>query len=99
MGTLRPEPMPAVDVEDVDNELCLYRADIDEVLVLNSSAADVWRLSDGSCTVAEIVQLLARSYRTTASAILSDIDAVLVDLIERGFLRWRIEPDDGVSRS
>ena len=81
-------PMPASDVvvEDLDDDVCLYRPDIDEVLVLNQSAGDVWRLADGEHSVDDIVERLAVAYRLPAHALYSDVERVLVDLAERGYL-------------
>jgi len=55
-----PVPADGVSVEDVDAEVCLYRSDIDEVLVLNQSAADVWRLADGSLSVDELLACIGQ---------------------------------------
>ncbi|HEY7009006.1 MAG TPA: PqqD family protein [Jatrophihabitantaceae bacterium] len=82
----RPAPAGGIVVEDLDDELCLYRPDTAEVLVLNQTAGDVWRLCDGSADVAEIVRLLASAYRSTPDALAEDVRAVLVDLHERGYL-------------
>jgi hypothetical protein len=81
-----PAPADGIVVEDLDDELCLYRSDTAEVLVLNHTAGDVWRLCDGSADVAEIVRLLASAYRSMSDALVEDVRAVLADLHERGYL-------------
>lgn len=80
-----PRPVADVVAEDLGADICLYRA-TDEVLVLNRTAADVWRLCDGQSSVSEIVATLADAYRTPAATIAPDIDAVLADLIGRGYV-------------
>ena len=73
-------------VEELDDDVCLYRTDVNEVLVLNQSAGDVWRLADGELTVTEIVNRLARSYGLGADAIAPDVRNVVEDLVQRGYL-------------
>ncbi|MGX7678039.1 PqqD family protein [Jatrophihabitans sp. DSM 45814] len=82
-----------IDVQDLDDEVCLYRADIDEVLVLNGTAGDIWRLADGTASVAQIITLLAQAYQTSTAAIDADVVGVLTDLAERGFLEWTPSAD------
>jgi hypothetical protein len=82
----RPAPADGVVVEELDDELCLYRPDTAEVLVLNQTAGDVWRLCDGSADVDEIVQVLASAYHSTPDVLGDDVRAVLADLHERGYL-------------
>jgi hypothetical protein len=79
-------PNPTVVIEEIDDDICLYRPDTDEVLVLNHTAADVWRLADASVTADELVTTLARAYAMPPEQVHDDIVAVLNDLHERGFL-------------
>jgi hypothetical protein len=90
--TGRPLPAAGVEVEDLDDDACLYRPDIDEVLVLNRSAADVWRLADGTRTADEISDMLARAYQTNPDDVRPDVESVLGDLSVRGYLSWPAEP-------
>lgn len=82
----RPRPASTVVAEDLDDDVCLYRDDIDEVLVLNRSAGDVWRLADGTMTLDEIVERLAAAYQAAATALRADVESVISDLSERGYL-------------
>jgi hypothetical protein len=82
----RPQPTADVTAEDLDSDVCLYRSDIDEVLVLNQSAADVWRLADGTATVAEIITRLAAAYQVAVDVVAADAHAVIDDLTTRGYL-------------
>jgi hypothetical protein len=82
----RPAPAPGLVEEDLDNDVCLYRPDIDEVLVLNQSAGDVWRLADGTMTASEIVLRLAAAYSAEPKAIATEVQQVLSDLQVRGYL-------------
>ena len=82
----RPIPAPGVVVEDLDDDVCLYRSDIDEVLVLNQSAGDIWRLADGDCSVETIATRLADVYGTDEATVRTDVQAVVADLVARGYL-------------
>jgi hypothetical protein len=84
--TFRPSQRADVVVEDLDDELCLYRPDVDEVVVLNATAGDVWRLADGEQDSAEIVDLLAASYGQPAAAIRDEVLAALRELLDHGYL-------------
>ena len=62
--TARIGPPPAHILEtEVNGEISLYDPRSESVLVLNQTASDVWRLSDGEQTLEEIVQLLAVAYQ------------------------------------
>ena len=82
----RPIPAPGVVVEDLDDDVCLYRSDIDEVLVLNQSAGDIWRLADGDRSVEAIATRLADVYGTDETTVRTDVQAVVADLLARGYL-------------
>jgi hypothetical protein len=81
-----PMPRSGCIVEELDDELCLYRPDSDEVLVLNGTAADTWRLIDGSTDIDEIASMLARSYSTNIEIVRTDVVTVLQQLTEHGYL-------------
>lgn len=81
-----PSPAPHVVVEDLDDDLCLYRSDINEVLVLNQSAGDVWRLADGQRTLTAIADQLARVYGEDETALQADVRTVVADLAARDYL-------------
>jgi hypothetical protein len=87
-----PDMEPLLDVatgisaEALEAELCLYREADAEVLVLNHTAADIWRLCDGTRTRALLVEDLALAYGEAAERIGEQVDAVLDDLLARGFL-------------
>lgn len=82
----RPRPADGVTVEDFDDDLCLFRRDIDEVLVLNASAGDVWRLADGQTSVAQMVALLAHTYAVPSARLKSEVHDVVTQLVARGYL-------------
>ena len=73
-------------MEDLDDDVCLYRPDIDEVLVLNQSDGDVWRLADDRLRVPEIAEQLGTAYATDAANLSADVQRVVDDLEQRGYL-------------
>jgi hypothetical protein len=82
----RPVPVSDLRIEEIDDDICLYRDDIDEVLVLNATAANVWRLADGRSSVAQMVDALADFYQTTPASIHDDVTSTIADLERRGYL-------------
>lgn len=83
---IRTQHAPGVLVEDLDSDVCLYRADIDEVLVLNATAGDVWRLTDGDFELDQVVQRLAEVYQLPTDDIREQVRSVVADLLDRGYL-------------
>ena len=80
-------PPPAQILEtEIDGEISLYDPHSDSVLVLNQTASDVWRLSDGEQTLEEIVELLAAAYQVRPDDIRRDVEGAVGNIIEKGFL-------------
>jgi len=82
---VRP-PAPVVREVEVDGCLSLYRRDVDQVVVLNETASDVWRLADGTLDDDEIVALLAAAYGVAPEIIGDEVRATLARLVQEGFL-------------
>ncbi|HTZ43834.1 MAG TPA: PqqD family protein [Jatrophihabitans sp.] len=80
-------PADQVTVEELDDGLCLFRAADDEVLVLNATAADIWRLADGTSDTARLCELLAAAYGTRPATIEADVRRTLDELTGKGYLR------------
>lgn len=71
---------------EIEGDLSLYDPHSAEVLVLNSTASDIWRLSDGSLTLEEMVSVLAEFYGAEPDSIRSEVEATVGALVVRGFL-------------
>ena len=71
---------------EVDGRVSLYDPQSEEVLVLNESASDVWRLSDGSQTVDQMIALLAKAYGVEPVAIGDEVVETVRGFRERGLL-------------
>lgn len=68
---------PGVSEVELDGQICVYSPEGAQVLALNGTASDVWRLSDGGHTLDEIVQLLSTAYDVDAAAITDDVSHVI----------------------
>ena len=73
-------------------DVLLFDRDREQFVTLNATAADVWRLADGSHTLDEIVALLASSYQTDADSIGEDVAAIVDELIDGGLLQTQKQP-------
>lgn len=71
---------------EVAESIALLHPDSSQVYVLNATAADVWRLSDGEHTLDEVVAALALAYGATPEAIHAEVAATVVRLREDGLL-------------
>jgi hypothetical protein len=81
-----PMPAPGILADELDDEVCLYRGDTNEVLVLNQAAGDIWRLADGTQSIEEIVATLGGVYAIDESRLRADVTAAVADLAQRGYL-------------
>lgn len=82
----RYQPTAGVVVEELDDGLCLFRESDSELLVLNHTAADVWRLADSSSDIGQIAAQLAERYDRPAAEIAPDVSRVLDELSAKGYL-------------
>jgi hypothetical protein len=89
IGRLVGPPVAAVREVEVDGCLTLYQRDVDQVLVLNQTASDVWRLADGTLHEPELVDCLARAYGLDTESIAPEVHAAIERFVEEGFLDGR----------
>jgi hypothetical protein len=85
-GRIGPPPVHIIET-DIKGDISLFDAERNQVVVLNSTASDVWRLCDGEHTLDEIVALLASAYATTPDAIKDSVTSTIEQLMEEGFLQ------------
>jgi hypothetical protein len=79
-------PVAGITQVELDDQVCLYSPQGEQVLVLNETASDVWRLVDGTLSVAGVVDLLTRAYRADAHEIRKDVLDVITQLQAAGVL-------------
>lgn len=68
---------PGVTEVELDGQVCLYSPAGEQVVVLNGTASDVWRLADGEHTLAQLVDLLAGVYGCDPQSIADDVRAAV----------------------
>ena len=84
-GLVGPPRQQIIETE-IGAEISLYDPSSERVLVLNTTASDVWRLADGTHTVEDIVGLLAQSYQVQAETIAGDVESAVDRLRDEGML-------------
>ena len=86
MESVLERPAARIIEREIAGCLALFHPDTAEVLVLNETASDVWRLIDGELTLESIVLALARTYGVEAGAIRDDVGRTVDFLRNNGFL-------------
>ena len=71
---------------ELDGRIHVYSPVTQQLVALNETASDVWRLCDGEHTADELVDLLSRSYQVAAEIIRADVVAALAQFVELGLL-------------
>lgn len=84
----RFERPPGAQVHEfeVDGSLNLYRAESERAIVLNPTAAHIWRLVEHLPDVDELVEHIATTHGSAASDIRADVEATLEVLCREGLL-------------
>ncbi len=85
MRVIGPPHAHVIETE-VKGDISLFDAETNNVIVLNSTASDVWRLCDGEQTLEEIISLLAQAYQCPADRIRSDVTETIEELVDKGVL-------------
>lgn len=88
-------PRPHIIETEIDDEVSLYNAQNERVMVLNITASDVWRLCDGEQTLDEIVDLIAKAYRVDRERINSEVALTIGRFVEADFLPPLHEGNEG----
>ena len=73
----KPKRRSDVRSEDVQHETVLYDPTRGQAVYLNETAAVVWKLCDGTRTVAEMAELLAKEMGDTSGSIARDVADVV----------------------
>lgn len=84
-GTVGPPTEGVVETE-IDECVALFHPATGEAIVLNTTASDIWRLSDGELTLPELTATLARVYGVDPAEIAGEVGAAVERLRERGLL-------------
>jgi PqqD family protein of HPr-rel-A system len=87
----KPRVRQDLDVVELDDELVLYDPVRDEVHYLNSAAAIVFQLCDGSATVREMAGEIARPLGIPEKRIERQVRTLLKELRKVGLLEGSLE--------
>ena len=82
-------PRPNLLETEVDGDISIYDPGSERVVVLNQTASDVWRLTDGQHTIDEIVELLARAYEVDVHSISDDVGQAVEGFVDAGLIDGR----------
>lgn len=70
----------------MDGRISVYSPSTQQLVTLNETASDVWRLCDGECDLPTIVGLLASSYEVEPDVIAGDVASTVDELKALGLL-------------
>lgn len=85
IGMVGPAASHILETE-VGDDISLYDPQTEQVVVLNGTASDVWRLADGTHTIEEITALLAASYQVNPESIASDVEKAVEEFSKAGLI-------------
>lgn len=92
MTDTNPRQADDLEVNEAEDGLVVYDANLDMVHYLNSSAAIIFDLCDGSRDIHEIFAVLAEAYRTSSLSI-EEVQSGLSDLAQKGLIHWEPNGD------
>ena len=77
---------PGLVVEEIDEEVLLYRPTTHKAIYLNSMAAAIWKLCDGTRSVKDLVDCLVTTFPEASSCIVGDVQEAIDQLLREGAL-------------
>lgn len=80
-------PAPQILETEIGNEISLYDPLTENVAVLNETASDIWRLSDGESDLDQIVTLLAAAYGVDAGQIREEVEVTIANFEDQGLFQ------------
>lgn len=84
-----PTRRPVAEELADDGKIALYDTAGATLIVLNPSAAAIWRLLDGSRSVAEVIAVLVEQFDEDVAVIQSDVAETCTKLEELGLVELR----------
>ena len=79
-------PAAHIVESEVDGRISLFDPESQEVSMLNDTASDVWRLCDGTSTIDQVVELMARAYDVEPDAVRDEVKATVTTFYDKGLL-------------
>jgi Coenzyme PQQ synthesis protein D (PqqD) len=77
---------PGIVVEEMDEEILLYRPTKHQAIHLNSMAAAIWKLCDGTRTMKDLIDCFVAAYPEAKSSISRDVQQTIDQLLRDGAL-------------
>jgi coenzyme PQQ biosynthesis protein PqqD len=77
---------PDIVVEEMGEEILLYRPSIHKVIHLNGTAAAIWKLCDGTRSVKDLIACLEAEFPDAKPRIAQDVQAAVDALLRDGAL-------------
>ena len=82
----RLHKFPGVVVEEMDEEILLYRPTTHKAIHLNGTAAAIWKLCDGTRTVKDLVDCLTAEFPDAKPRIAHEVQDAVDQLLRDGAL-------------
>ncbi|MBW3548201.1 MAG: PqqD family protein [Actinobacteria bacterium] len=79
-------PAAHIEESEVDGRISLFDPQSQEVSLLNDTASDVWRLCDGTSTLDQVIELMAKAYGVKPDAIGDEVRATVETFYGKGLL-------------
>lgn len=77
---------PGLVVEEMDEEILLYRPTTHQAIHLNSMAAAIWKLCDGTRTAKDLIDCFLEAYPDSQSSIPHEVQRTIDELLRDGAL-------------
>jgi hypothetical protein len=71
---------------EIGDEISVYDPKTEQVTVLNGTASDIWRLMDGTLTLTEITNLIAKAYGVESGDVANDVARTISSLMDAGII-------------
>ena len=82
----RLNKFPGLVVEEMDEEILLYRPTTHKAIHLNGTAAIIWKLCDGTRTVKDLVECLSAEFPNAKPSITHEVQETIDQLLRDGAL-------------
>jgi hypothetical protein len=83
-----PAHQDGLHFEEMEGESLLFSEVTKKTVYLNDTASAIWKLCDGTRTIAQLVDLLKQAYSDSEHDFESDVRSAIDDLFAQGALKW-----------
>ena len=82
----RLKKIPGLVVEEMDEEVLLYRPTTHKAIHLNGTAVAIWKLCDGTRTTKDVIDCFVAAYPNSKSRISNEVRQTIDQLLREGAL-------------